>query len=252
MNNQLSSTNEILALTSAQSAKKSANYITDVDVMGSLARENYYCWLSRFVAFIAILSLMFFTSASLVLFNLTSEVHVEPFLIIRQSNSEEMVRYETISPNMPSAPQMMELFIRQYVIIRNSIVGDEREMQSRWFGGGMIIYLSSDKIFAEFSNTVEKNLADASKTQIIRDVEIISVGKVGGEKSPVWKVDFKTYELSPQNRNDTTGEFVLKTRYWTVSIVAVFVPERMFMSKRLMNPLGFTVTRYSQTEVEIL
>ncbi|MBQ7303627.1 MAG: hypothetical protein IJW75_01745, partial [Alphaproteobacteria bacterium] len=63
---------------------------------------------------------------------------------------------------------------------------------------------------------------------------------------------FKTYELSPLNRNDATGEMVLKTRYWTTSIVAMFNPYRMFMSKRLMNPLGFTVTRYSQTEVEIL
>ena len=252
MDNRLGSTNEILALTSSQSAKQSANYVTDNDISGSSARENYYCWLARFVSFIAMLSLMFFTSASLVLFHLTSEVHVEPFLIIRQDNSDEMVRYETISHNMPSSKQIMELFIRQYVQIRNSIVGDEREMQSRWLGGGMINYLSSDKVFTEFAANVEKVLSEASKSQITRDVEIISVGKVGGEKSPVWKVDFKTYELSPQNRNETTGEYVLKTRYWTVSIVAVFVPERMFMSKRLMNPLGFTVTKYSQTEVEIL
>ena len=30
-------------------------------------------------------------------------------------------------------------------------------------------------------------------------------------------LDFKTYELSPQNRNETTGEYVLKTKYWTTS-----------------------------------
>ena len=252
MNNQLGHTNELLALTSAEAVQKTKNYVTDVDAVVNSAREQYYCWLARFVAFLAILSLLFFTSASLVLFKLTGEVHVEPFLIIRQSNSDEMVRYETISQNMPSSKQIMELFIKQYVLIRNSIVGDEREMQSRWLGGGMINYLSSDKVFADFAKDIEKKVLDATKEQITRDVEIISIGKVGGDKSPVWKVDFKTYELSPQNRNETTGEYVLKTKYWTTSIVAIFVPERMFMSKRLMNPLGFTVTRYSQTEVEIL
>ena len=83
-------------------------------------------------------------------------------------------------------------------------------------------------------------------------MEIISIGRVGGEKSPVWKVDFRTYDLSPEVRNDQSGSMVLVTKYWTASVTAFFIPERMFMSKRLMNPLGFTVTRYSQTEVEIL
>ena len=70
--------------------------------------------------------------------------------------------------------------------------------------------------------------------------------------SPVWKVDFRTYDLSPEVRNEASGSLVLVTKYWTASVTAFFVPERLFMSKRLMNPLGFTVTRYSQTEVEIL
>ncbi len=252
MNNQLGSANERLAITSAQSQNINLNYVTDVNVKSSSAREHYYCWLSRFVAFLAMVSLMFFTSASLVLFKLAPEVHVDPFLIIRQANSDEMVRYETISPNMPSSKQMMEIFIKQYVIIRNSVLNDEREMQSRWFGGGMVNYLSSSAVFNDFAKNIEKQLNEVIKESISRDVEIISVGKVGGNKSPIWKVDFKTYEVSPLKRNDTTGEMILTTKYWTASIRAVFVPERMFISKRLVNPLGFTVMRYSQTEVEIL
>ena len=250
MNNQLENTNERLAITSTQ--LKMAEYVTAINEQTKSAREIYYCWLSRFVIFLTMLSLMFFTSASLVLFKLAPEVQIEPFLIIRQADSDYMVRYETISPNMPSARQMMELFIKQYVILRNSVVGDEREMQSRWYAGGMVHYLSSDKVFSEFANKIEEKVSDNVKNRISREVEIISIGKVGGEKSPIWKVDFKTYELSPNVRNETTGEFVLKTSYWTASVVAVFVPDRVFMSMRLLNPLGFTVTKYSQTEVEIL
>ena len=155
MNNQLGPNQKTLLITDANSVGPKLQYVTDTNVRKTSAREYYYCWLSRFVAFIALLSLMFFTSASLVLFKLAPEVHVEPFLIIRQSNSDEMVRYEAISPNMPSSRQMMELFIRQYVILRNTIVEDEREMQSRWFGGGMVNYLSSNDVFDDFSKKID-------------------------------------------------------------------------------------------------
>jgi hypothetical protein len=92
----------------------------------------------------------------------------------------------------------------------------------------------------------QKEIIKLAGSQVSREVEIISVGKVGGEKSPVWKVDFKTYDVSPQNRNEHTGEMILTTRYCTASITAIFVPERMFIAKRLINPLGFTVLDYRQ------
>ena len=74
---------------------------------------------------------------------------------------------------------------------------------------------------------------------------------IGGEKSPVWKVDFKTYDLSTTMRNQNTWALILSTRYWTASVTAYFLRGREFVGLRLINPIGFTVTRYSQTEVEI-
>lgn len=241
-----------LAITDSARTISHTDYITNENAERRTAKEAYYCWLSRLVLLMAIISLGFFASASLVLFRLAPEVRVEPFLIIRQDNSETMVRYEVISQDMASSKQIMETFIRQYVTLRNAIINDEREMQSRWFLGGMISYLSSTKVFNEFNAPARAELQEALSSQLVRDVEIISIGKIGGEKSPVWKVDFRTYDLSPENRNDKTGAMVLVTKYWTASVTAFFIPERMFMSKRLMNPLGFTVTRYSQAEVEIL
>ena len=84
----------------------------------------------------------------------------------------------------------------------------------------------------------------------VREVEIISIGRQGGKRSEVWKVDFKTYELRPGN-SSTGGALIMKERYWTASVTARFYPERIFMGRRLINPIGFTVTRYSQSEVEI-
>lgn len=252
MINQLGNGNRVLPITDAARRQEHMDYITDQSPELKGAKENYYRWLSRLVILFAILSLGFFASASLVLFKLAPEVTVEPFLIIKQDSSDSMVRYEPIAVDMASSRQIMETFIRQYVMLRNTVLNDEREMQSRWFAGGMVSYMSSPQVFQEFNQGRQAEMNKLLGKHLVRDVEIISINKVGGEKSPVWKVDFRTYDLSPDVRNDITGSMVLDTQYWTASVTAFFVPERMFMSKRLMNPLGFTVTRYSQTEVEIL
>ena len=248
----------VKALTNGQSGSKEAinnvsqpYYMTDVQVVRGL-KEAYYQWISRLMILLCILSLGLFVSASLVLFRMAPQVSVEPFLIIKQDNSESMVRYEVISFDMASRKQMMELFIRQYVMMRNNILLDEHEMQSRWFAGGIVNYMSSPEVYIKFNRETVSSMTKFLKENMVRDTEILAVGKVGGEKSPVWKVDFRTYDLSKASEESEDGRMNLKTRYWTASLIAFFIPQRMFMAKRFINPLGFTVTRYSQTEVEIL
>lgn len=199
----------------------------------------------------AVVSLMIFMSSSLALFKLAPQVSVEPFLIIRQDTSDGIVRYEPISYKMASKNQLMETFVRQYVLLRNTIIADEKEMQTRWFPGGMMNFLSSDYVFGQFSAYRDSIWSKIIDAEMVREVEIISIGKLGGEKSPVWKVDFKTYDLSTTMRNQNTRALILSTRYWTASVTAYFLRGREFVGLRLINPIGFTVTRYSQTEVEI-
>ena len=118
MINQLGNGNNQLAITDRNHKVETFNYVTDQKRELKTAKEMYYCWLSRLVMLLAIISLAFFTSSSLVLFKLVPEVTVEPFLIIKQDNSDSMVRYEPIAKDMASSNQMMETFIKQYVIWR--------------------------------------------------------------------------------------------------------------------------------------
>lgn len=216
------------------------------------AKMTYCLWLSRFFIVTSAASLLLFLAASLSLFNLAPQVTVEPFLIIDQSSSDEIVRYEPIAHDMASKKMMMETFVRQYVMYRNTIINDEREMMVRWYAGGILNYLSAPQVFDEFAKYREGIWKDITDNQTSQEVEIISIGRVGGEKSPVWKVDFKTYEVSARRRNTETGALFLRVHYWTASVTSYFIPERAFMGRRLLNPLGFTVTRYSQSEVEFL
>ena len=143
------------------------------------------------------------------------------------------------------------MFVKQYVILRNTILRDDKEMMLRWYPGGMVNFLSSDYVFGEFDKYREAQWERIMRAKVVREVQIISANRLGGENSPVWKVDFQTSDLSDAQRDENTRGLLLRVRYWTASVTAFFVPERQFLGLRLINPLGFTVTRYSQAEVEI-
>ena len=230
----------------------SPHYIEHLEKEQSSAKQVYYLWVSRFFILTATVSMVFFILASLSLFRLAPMVTVEPFLLINQSESENIVRNEAISQDMASKDKLLEMFIKQYVIIRNTIINDPIEMRTRWMSGGMLDYLSSPEVYNDFGNATKKIWETIFKQVLVREVEIISVSRQGGKRSAIWKVDFKTYDLyNEQGNTQAQQEATLRVRYWTASITAYFIPERSFMALRLINPLGFTVTRYSQTEVEI-
>ena len=209
----------------------------------------YYLWLSRLFIFATTLSLLLFLAASLSLFRLAPQVTVEPFLIINQNSSEDMVWAEPIALDMSSKEEMMKTFVKQYVIYRNTFVCDQQEMMTRWYPGGLIHFLSSDDIFNDFFAPIEKNIQKMLQEGKNREVEILSINKVGGKKSPVWKVDYKTYETSKNNDGGSGSVLKLDVRYWTASVTSFFIPERIFTGRRLINHLGFTVVRYNQSEV---
>lgn len=41
-----------------------------------------------------------------------------------------------------SKTQLMETFVRQYIMVANTIIDDPMEMRSRWEPGGMVNFLS--------------------------------------------------------------------------------------------------------------
>ncbi len=251
MNNpQIENGQQVLAISGTVAEPK---YINKLEEETHTLRQTYYMWISRFFILTATVSCVFLVLASLSLFRLAPMVTVEPFLLINQSTSEDIVRSEAIDKNMASKDKLLKMFIKQYVVLRNTIINDPIEMRSRWMGGGMLNYLSSPDVYNEFGIATRSLWESIFKQVLVREVEIISINRQGGSRSAVWKVDFKTYDLyNDSGKTQGQQESTLRVRYWTSSITAYFIPDRSFIVPRLINPLGFTVTRYSQTEVEVL
>ena len=246
MNQQSIKGSNILSITGEKST--TPNFILS-DEKELSYRLVYYIWLSRLFILLTSLSLLFFMSASLALYRLAPMVFVEPFLLIRQDSSDGIVRSEPITPRMASENLLVESFLRQYVTTRNSFVNDRSEMLSRWSAGGIIHFLSSPAIFREFTKGAKAKLPTLLQSGTNVETEILLVEKIGAnkDKSNTWRIVFKTYETSKQ-RDPVTKEPIINTRKWTSSVRVLLVPSRAFTSLRLINPIGFTVAYYTQSE----
>lgn len=223
------------------------HFISEVEKEEAFGKERYFRWLSRLVMLCAFVSLSFFLSSTLVIFRLAPEIIVEPLLLVsNQTDSNNLVRYEPIATNMPSLKQMTEMFIKQYVIIRNTVVIDEQEMKTRWGLGGIIQYLSSEEVYSDFVGPFAEDVGRLYNREYSSEVYIDRIGKES-ETSPSWTVDFTVHHLS-QGRS-SSGTMTLKTEKFRASITPRYYPERKLVTRRLVNPLGFMVEKYNQSEI---
>lgn len=247
-NQQVENNSDIKAISGSTSNQ--SQYIEQIDETERSAKMFYYLWISRFFILTAVLTVSFLVLASLSLFRLAPRVTVEPLLLIKNSSSDDLVSNEGITFDMPSKDLLMKMYIKQYVTLRNTIIHDRLEMQTRWMAGGMVNFLSSPAVYNEFGAPLVNTWEQIISQPITREVDVTSITRQGGERSQIWKVDFKTYDLPNQAGQESSADSI-KVRYWTSSITARFIPDRAFSFYRLINPLGFTVIRYSQTEVNI-
>lgn len=231
----------------AYKASYQPHFIDETDAREENGKERYFLWLSRLVMLCALVSLAFFLSATLVIFRLAPEIIVEPLLLVsNQTDSNNVVRYEPITEKMPSIKQMTEMFVRQYVIMRNTVVVDEQEMKTRWGPGGIVYFLSSESVYSDFVGRNIDSIERMYDSEYSSEVYIDNIGKEA-ENSPAWRVDFTVHHLS-QGRNNS-GAMTLKTEKFRASVTPRYHPERKLITRRLVNPLGFTVEKYNQSEI---
>lgn len=223
-------------------------YLDHLEQKDYSIKQTYYLWISRFFVLLSIVSMSFLVLASLALFRLAPRVTVDPLLLIKNSDSDSLVETEIISRDMASRDKIMKMFIHRYVELRNSIIRDPSEMMLRWSRAGMVSLLSDANVYNEFGPKVADMIEGIGSLEYTRETEITSITRQGGARSRVWKVDFKTHDLAVKGGASTQN---IRTRYWTASVTAFFNPNRAASFYRLINPLGFMVVRYTQTEVNV-
>lgn len=243
---------KILKITATKD-KENISFITNDVVEVRRAKLIYYKWVCRFMMILATLSLLYGVCAVLAILKLAPELMLEPQVFTEVSDSKNLVKKELIEPKMESSERIMINFMKQYVELRNTFIKDEKEMNKRWMWGGIISYLSTYKVYSQFEKEYPKVQEELRATNTSRSVEILSVERTGGEKSGYWKVEFKTYDYTKDvvNMSNKAVEPKIVERYWTANIQSRNDHSRRVAYRRLMNPLGFIVVSYYQSEIEI-
>lgn len=243
---------KILRIENKKERREQPEFITEDVIEIRRAKLIYYKWISRLMAVLATLSLLYGVCAILAILKLVPNIMYDPQLFVEISDSSSIVKSEYINRRMESREKIMVNFIKQYVEIRNTYIKDESEMKKRWLWGGLVSYLSTYNVYKKFEKQFPKVIEEMMQSNASRSVEILSVTRSGGEQSFIWKVEFKTYDYSFSSDSEGVSEVKPKVteRYWTVNIRCQIDESHRTAYRRLLNPLGFVVTDYFQSEIE--
>ena len=100
------------------------------------ASEKRYLWTARAFAVVTAISLCCNMILLLTISNIVPLYRVEPYLLTLSNKEEQVYRIIPYTRNMDSEKAITETFIREYILLRTTLLADTEEMEARWQNGG--------------------------------------------------------------------------------------------------------------------
>jgi type IV secretory pathway component VirB8 len=202
--------------------------------------ERRLLWSARAFAILSALSVCLNVVMGVALAQLTPLVRVQPYLVNFQNKSEQIVTVTPINRSLEDSNRVTERLVRQYVMLRHTIVPKASEMERRWGVGSDLHYMSTNPIYKEFSSEEFRKGMDLLVSEgLSRGVEIGYVNILTSNSA--WEVGFTTYDMYPQATEP-------KVKRWRAVVEVDYQPSRLSHRARFRNPLGFYVRRYSVSQ----
>jgi len=208
------------------------------DVVVENATEKRYLWTARAFAIIFAVSLCCNIILTYVIVATMPLYRVEPYLLSFADKGEQIYEVQPVK-KIREYKYLTELFVREYVLLRNTFINDIDEMKRRWGKGSSLFEMSDQNLYKNFWDSfATRTLEQIRKYNITRNVKIVSATEVGMEKGQTWwEVEFRTSDMGPSYGTPEV------TR-WVADIRIGYRPKRVQFKERLKNPLGFTVFKY--------
>jgi len=199
------------------------------------ASEKRYLWTARAFAVVTAISLCCNFILLLTVANILPLYRVEPYLLTLSNKEEQVYRIVPYTRNMESQKAITETFVREYVLLRATLLADPEEMESRWQNGGDLQEMSAPSVYSEFmKETYAKLMKRIKQDGLTSKVKIITVNEVEDGR---WQVEYKADYYLPTS-------YTPKTIRYRASLVIKYVHKRVQYKERLKNPVGFTVIKY--------
>lgn len=221
----------------AMSGVNSGSLAADGDMGVS---ERRLLWSARAFAIFAALSVCLNVVMAVALAQLTPLVRVQPYLVNFQNKSEQIITVTPITKNLDDARKVTERLVRQYVLLRHTILPTVNEMERRWGVGSDLQYMSTRAVYKEFtSEDYKKGMELLSQQGLSRGIEIGYVNVLTSKNA--WEIGFTTYDMYPQANQP-------KEKRWRAVVEVTYQPTKVSRRARFRNPLGFFVRRYSVSQ----
>lgn len=195
-----------------------------------------FMWLSRFFS---ILCFSLVTSGSVLalsLLHITKEADVYSVLVTAPTYSDNLAYFEPLHPDMPTMDILAEMFVRQYVTVRNNVWKNTREMQIAWGPGGIIHRMSTPNVYDSFWSKEAIRYFD--------DLEAVPAVMVDTDIKKIIKEGWNSWQIFFDTRRMDSSISLPVIDHWIATIQFRYYASNALMFPRLRNPLGFTVTQY--------
>ena len=198
--------------------------------------ERRYLKTSRIMTFLASALLCGTIMLTLIIYMLSPLLRSEPTLLTIDKRFYKLEPIQSQIVLWPSSLLLIEEHIKQYILLRHTIVPDIDEMQMRWSEENSLLkWFSGSDAFSSFVNEKQVNLARMAEG-LTTEVNIRLIQRITDN---LWLAEFDTIEHMPEEEFPTVQR-------WRALLEAGFkrrgYPNR---DERLKNPLDFLVTNYS-------
>ena len=205
------------------------------------ASEKRYLWTARAFAVVTAISICCNLLLLLTVSNILPLYRVEPYLLTLSDKSEQVYNIIPYSRNMGAQKTITETFVRQYVLLRTTLLPDIEEMLSRWQDGGDLQEMSSGVVYQDFlKNTGAKLMKKMKNDGLTSDVKIITVNEI---EEGVWQVEYKVDYFLPSMSTP-------RTLRYRASMRVQYIRRKVQYKERLKNPVGFKVVSYGTKQIK--
>lgn len=205
------------------------------------ASEKRYLWTARAFAVVTAISLCCNLILLLTISNVLPLYRVEPYLLTLSNKEDQVYNIVPYTRSMESQKSITETFVREYVLLRTTLLSDVDEMQSRWQTGGDLQEMSSNLVYQDFlSNTGKKLMQRMRQDGLTSTVRILTVNEIGDS---LWQVEYVVDYYLPSS-------YTPRSIKYRASLKIQYQPRRVQYKERLKNPVGFKVISYGTKQIK--
>lgn len=219
--------------------------LTDKDYMTSdinvkhLNRQFYVAWwVSRAMAIIVVVLLLVILALASGLLWLFPLKEVKPLLLTAYNKDTQIIKIEPIEKTTNGYIKLMEIYAKQFVIDLHTVDGQTENTRLK----KLLLMTQSETsdyvdsvLNIEHNNSIIRKLIDAN---ITRSVLIKDVNYLAPDAPNTWRIDWELLEI---NKDYT----IQKRTNFSSIVMAEAQTKKLRFNEEDLNPVGFTVIRYS-------